>query len=508
VTHANTTQSSGPAAAGGRWLHSVADEPGYEFTDDDAADAAAWDAPYEESAGLVGPSATVHPLSRGSLANQAETGRGGDVTGELDALAAAERAQVAKARLWLPPIDGDVFGCYLGQLAERLDPHTEADPVGVMATLLATAGVHLGPGPHLEIGYERHPLLVWPLLIGATGSGKKGTAYNAAKALMVRADNEFVASNVHSGLSSGEGLAAVFATDGSDGDGKPAKARLLPDGDIRLLAFEPEWASVMARMKREGNTLSATLRAAWEGGNLSTLNVDARVARHSHIGILGHITPKEFTAKVSASDMAGGTYNRFLPIAVAQSKFLADPGMVGADMMDELGASLAARLRHAGRFGAIGFTEAGALAWRRLYVEFGSHTGDGDGALVEFISRAAPNCLRIAAIYAALDRTDRITPAHLTAAAALVRYSIESARAVLHGSVDSELAAWIAQAGADGRTKSDITKHFQGRGSAADHQRVLDRLVARGLISLTKRPRSDGRVGRAAEVYAAAALGS
>ena len=92
---------------------------------------------------------------------------------------------------------------------------------------------------------------------------------------------------------------------------------LLPEGDCRLVAYEPEWASVMARMKREGNTLSATLRAAWEGGNLSTLNVDARVARRAHIGILPHITPKEFNAKVSASDMAGGTYNRFLPVAVS-----------------------------------------------------------------------------------------------------------------------------------------------------------------------------------------------
>jgi Protein of unknown function (DUF3987) len=505
VTHANTTDQTGAAAAGGRWLHPVADtEPGYEFTDDDAAAAAAWDAPYAAEA-EAGPTSTVRRLSRGSVAAPADAGQAEQVTAELDALAAVEREQVAKARLWLPPIDGDVFGCYLGQLAERLDPHTEADPVGVMATLLATAGVHLGPGPHLKIGYERHPLLVWPLLIGATGSGKKGTAYNAAKALLLRADNEFVAANVHSGLSTGEGLAEVFATDATTGDGKPGRARLLPEGDIRLLAFEPEWASVMARMKREGNSLSATLRAAWEGGNLSTLNVDARVARHSHIGLIGHITPKEFTAKVSASDMAGGTYNRFLPIAVAQSKFLADPGMVGADMMDELGASLAARLRHAGRFGAIGFTEAGALAWRRLYVEFGSHTGDGDGALVEFISRAAPNCLRIAAIYAALDRTDRITPAHLTAAAALVRYSIESARAVLHGNTDAELVAWIAQAGGEGRTKTDITKTAFGgnaRRSNRNVDQVLTALVDAGRLSVTKRPPAGGR-GKPVTVYTA-----
>jgi hypothetical protein len=422
----------------------------------------------------------------------------------LDALADRARQEVARLRLWLPPAGPDLFDCYLGTLAERLDPHTEADPVGVMASLLATVGVHLGQGPHLPLGYERHPLVVWPMLIGATGSGKKGTAHNAAKALFLHADNEFVAANVHSGLSSGEGLSSVFAVDTEEAAGKSRKPRLLPDNDCRLLAYEPEWASVMARMKREGNTLSAILRAAWEGGNLSTLNVDARVARHAHVGILAHITPKEFRAKVSASDMAGGTYNRFLPIAVAQSKFLHNPTVADVRLMVELGASLAERLNQAQRFGAVGFTEAGELAWSRLYFEFGSGFTEDDPA-EEFISRAAPHCLRIAAIYAALDRTDRITPAHLAAAAALVRYSIASARAVLgRDTTNARLVEFIAQAGEEGRTRKDITTvHFKGNAArqGVDVAAVLARLTDAGQLRLARRPPAHGKGGKATEVY-------
>ncbi|MCC8247409.1 DUF3987 domain-containing protein [Saccharothrix luteola] len=270
-----------------------------------------------------------------------------------------------------------------------------------------------------------------------------GTATNAALALFGAADPYFRAENVHSGLSSGEGLAAAFATDDATGAGEAAgksgkSPRLLPEGDCRLLALETEWASVMARMKREGNTLGALLRQAWEGGNLSTLNVTARMAARSHLGIVAHITPKEFSAKVSAADLAGGTYNRFLPVAVAQSKhFPTDPDPA---LMEELAASLSARLTRAGGFDALGFTPAAHVAWQRLQVEFNGHLG-ADGPVEEFISRAAANCVRIAALYAALDRTDHITPDHMTAAAALVRYSIDSARAIVDNATNDKATA-------------------------------------------------------------------
>jgi hypothetical protein len=42
-------------------------------------------------------------------------------------------------------------------LALAADPATEADPVGVLASLLAGAGVAAGPKPHVQVGNTRHP---------------------------------------------------------------------------------------------------------------------------------------------------------------------------------------------------------------------------------------------------------------------------------------------------------------------------------------------------------------
>ncbi len=422
---------------------------------------------------------------------------------DFEVLAAAE---VARARAALPERHDAVFDCYLGHLVHCIAPYTEADPIAILVSLIAAAGVHLGPGPHVQIGDDRHPLLVWPLIIGRTATGRKGASWSTARRLLTAADREFFASNVRSGLTSGEGLAAVFTPDhpGTTPDHKPGPPPgpgALPPGDRRLLVYEPEWAAVMARMKREGNALSATLRAAWEGGDLSTMNVAARIARGTHIGIVAHISPAEFRTKVTTTDMAGGTYNRFLPIAVARSQFLPlAPGIPPA-VLDETAFDLATRLLHGTRIGALGFTPTATHAWRRLYIEFGTDHGD-DGPLGEFLGRTAPYCLRIAGIHATLDGHTTINTHHLTTAAALTRYATNTARILFTNNHQlSRLAAWIAEAGPQGRTRKEITTgFFQGNARSAEIQPLLHELITAGRIEMTLRPRADGR-GRPTEVY-------
>jgi len=445
--------------------------------------------------------------------------RTGPRTGAGEDIEAAAAAEVAQARRTLPSRDPAVFDCYLGELTARVAPYTEADPIAILVSLIAAAGVHLSPGPHVRIGDDRHPLLIWPLIIGRSAAGRKGASWSSARRVLAAADAEFFTTNVRSGLTSGEGLAAVFTPHPSPdtatspdrrADTRPAGPGALPPGDRRLLVYEPEWAAVMARMKREGNALSATLRAAWEGGDLSTMNVTARIARGTHIGIVAHITPAEFRARVSASDMAGGTYNRFLPIAVARSQFLPLAPGIPTSLLDELSFDLAARLLHGAQLGALGFTPDAVRTWRRLYVEFGTDHGD-DGPIGEFTSRTAPYCLRIAGLHATLNGQPHIDAHHLTTAAALVRYAINSARSIFsNDQITTKLAAWIAAAGPQGRTREQIRSEFFRRNKTAQEvTAVLDELITTGAVVRTTRPRADGApAGRQPEVYITAERGS
>lgn len=411
-----------------------------------------------------------------------------------DAFEARAAAAVARARAWLPTLDDTVFDCYLGHLVRHIEPTSEADPIAILASLLSFAGVYLGQGPHTRAGDDPHPLLIWPMIIGHTNTGKKGTSWSAAKRLIRATDPTFATTNIKSGLTSGEGLAQRFAIDEGDPDAAPR--------DLRLLAFENEWAGVMSKMRREGNSLSAILRSAWEGGDLSTLTVNARVAPESHVAILAHITPEEFRAKLSDADMAGGTYNRFLPLAVAWSKAL--PESTGADshLINGLATAFARRLDTAAGLGMLTFTDDARTLWRELYLEFNTDTNHPK--VQQFVSRALPYCLRIAALHAALDGETRIHLAHLKAAAALVRYSIDTARALFTDTTTpARLADWITEAGEAGRTKKDITTvFFGGHKKATEINAMLDQLIDAGRITRTLRRREGG--GRGTEIYTAA----
>ncbi|WP_010316633.1 DUF3987 domain-containing protein [Saccharopolyspora spinosa] len=130
-----------------------------------------------------------------------------------------------------------------------------------------------------------------------------------------------------------------------------------------------------------------------------------------------------------------------------------------------------ARLPAGARLGQLGLTRDAAMLWQRLYVEFGGYSAD-DGPIEQFLSRAAPNCLRVAGLHAALDGVELITVEHLAAAAAFVRYAVASARAV-----------WIVRDTHVGILAHITPKEFQAKLSASDmaggtYNRFLPVLVA------------------------------
>jgi hypothetical protein len=313
-----------------------------------------------------------------------------------------------------------MYSGLVGEIVSAASPHTEADPVGVYVSLLAGAGVAIGGTPFIQVGNTRHPLLIWPLLFGRTGSGRKGEATNTAEPFIQAAEpaaTEFMVS----GLSSGEGLIERIR-DASDDGKDPGVA------DKRLLVTEAEFGSVMIRARREGSTLAAVQRQAWDGRALAVLNRKAYRASASHIAIIGHITPREFRLRLAEADMTGGTYNRYLPVFVERSQLLPIPAGTDARIIGDLGGRLGKAITAARKVMHIRLGDEAAALWAdELYPEFGV-SDDEDQAWTECTRRAAPYCLRIAGLLAVLAGQRVIGKDHLTAAGALVRYSVASAK--------------------------------------------------------------------------------
>ncbi|GAA0496503.1 DnaB-like helicase N-terminal domain-containing protein [Streptomyces olivaceiscleroticus] len=352
----------------------------------------------------------------------------------------------------------DVFCGWLGETVRELDPTTEADPVAVLANLLSAAGAAIGRRPHLMIGNDRHPTLIWALTIGPTSSGRKGSATSTARRVLAEALPDFFGpEHTPRGLNSGEGLIEYVKDDESE---TASHASI----DKRLWVLESEYAVTMSRGRREGSSLPGVLRQAWDGDSLGSMVRDSLKATDPHIAILGHITPEEFRAKMQDSEMAGGTYNRFLPMFCHRNLIL--PGSRGAS--PELVANLAAGWRtvlaDASRVDQVHFSPA---AWD-LYCEevYPALSDDSAGGVIaQFTARAAPYVQRVAMVYALCDHTDTISEAHMRAAWQLLNYARASAVHLLGDTTGdpkvNKLAEAVRAAGPDGLTSDRIRRLFK-----------------------------------------------
>lgn len=341
-----------------------------------------------------------------------------------------------------PLPDEAMFGGLLGRVVGEIHPYTEGDPVGILATLLSAFSAAVGRGPHVGIGSARHPLLVWTMLIGRTALGRKGTATNAAMEIFERVSADFTERHLlHGSPSSGAGLVgkleamareAGWYEGGGQGD-DPVGEEPEPRPGFPALMIEEEWAKVMRR-SRIDDALGQNLRTAWQGNTLSVIvkrKADCATVKRSHLAIVGHITPDEFRANLSASDVAGGTFNRFLPVFVQRCQSLPLAEEMPERTADRLAGELRSAITRARTLGRIRLDDAARAYWKdRLYDRL-TDLSTGSDLIEAFAGRALPYAKRIAALYTLAAQESAITPEHLRSAEAFITYVIASVEHIM-----------------------------------------------------------------------------
>jgi hypothetical protein len=72
---------------------------------------------------------------------------------------------------------------------EAVGPHTEAHPAAILVQYLARFGATIGRSPHVRVDNREHPARLFPLIVGKTSDGAKGTSYGVVAALFAAAEN-------------------------------------------------------------------------------------------------------------------------------------------------------------------------------------------------------------------------------------------------------------------------------------------------------------------------------
>jgi hypothetical protein len=199
----------------------------------------------------------AHGASEGEGAQSGSNGSGpapGPAAGEAEPMTTVDPS-------WPEPPAEDAFHGLAGRLAALIDPYVESDQVSTLVQFLGAFGIAVGLHPHFMVGATRHAPATYIGLVGRTSRARKGTSWDPVETLFRAVDAQFSA-RVMSGVGSGERLVWLVRDPLYD-----KKGELVDEGaqDRRLLLQEPELARLLTVVNREGSTMSAYLRQAYDG---------------------------------------------------------------------------------------------------------------------------------------------------------------------------------------------------------------------------------------------------
>lgn len=408
---------------------------------------------------------------------------------------------------WPAPFAQAVFHGLVGDFVRAIEPHTEADPAALLLSFLVAFGNVAGRKAHFIADGAEHYTNLFCVLVGATAKSRKGTSWAQAIHPFQTVDEDWAKDHVKHGLSSGEGL--IWGVRDPIERIEPIRDKkrvvdyqpVIEDPgvkDKRLMVAEMEFAMTLRVMARDGNTLSAIVRTAWDKGNLCTLtkNTPAK-ATGAHVSIIGHITRDECMRYFDTTEAANGFGNRFLWVCVKRSKLLPEGGRLCEADFEPLVRRLLTAVKFAHITGEMTRDEETRALWHEVYPTL----SEGQpGLLGAILARAEAQVMRLACIYALLDLSPKISREHLEAALAVWRYCEDSARFVFGNALGDPLADEILRVLREedaGLTRTEINNHFRRNKEAREITRGLTRLLENGLVRCEKEGGSQG--GRPAE---------
>jgi hypothetical protein len=364
------------------------------------------------------------------------------------------------------------FRGVIGEIVEIIGPHTESSPESILGQVLVTFGNVIGRRAHWRINATCHHANLFLCIVGPTGTGRKGTSWDAARWLIGQSNPEFDRRPVMSGLTTGEGL-----------------IRLAKEQNGPLLVVESEMGRLLKNGGRDNNTLFDVLKQAWETGAMSVATRNEPLwVPDAHVSIITHSTYGKLRKRISQEDLEDGLVNRFIWMHTYRARSLPEGGDFFS--LKQALAPYVQSLTFAIDFGKandsikdvpyIRDDEAKEM-WRHLYEQL---TESLPGNYGEAVQRRAPIVARLAMIYSVLDRDVYVRKEHIESAMAVWDYC-DATAAHIFGKPKTDKALGKLMAILDqeevGLTRTQIArKLFAGRGAGSEIDSLIQNAYATG----------------------------
>lgn len=333
------------------------------------------------------------------------------------------------------PYSDLIFHGLAGRIIRKLQPQTESHPVGNLLELLATFGNIIGPTAYYLIEDTKHFCNLFVVKVGRSSKSRKGTGSGRIARIASSLDLTWFTSRNTSGLGSGEVVVwevrdPIIGTIKNKSTGETHQGVIDPGiDDKRLYVSEGEFAGILAVAGRKDSLLSKVIRDAWDHKPIRNKSKgSSAVCLNPHISMTADITREELHSQLKQADQFNGFSNRYLWCLVERQALLPHGGE-DIDWTDEI-VELHEAVKFAQSQKRVFMDRNARLMWERMYSELSEDIGGLIGAVT---SRAEAQTIRLALIFAMLDRSDHIGVEHLKAARALWQYCEDSARIIFGG---------------------------------------------------------------------------
>jgi hypothetical protein len=313
----------------------------------------------------------------------------------------------------------------LGDAVALAEPHTEADPVGVYAAMMAMWSTAINGHVRMDNG---RPVVVWTVLVGGSAIGRKGTAKRVAEGILKPAIGSFLSARTEGGVSSGPSLTQLLYERQEETTGTEAGT------DTRLIVVDEEWSENLKRQNR-CPTFASKLRSCWDGVTIrhTTTKVSMTVDE-PRLGFHAHITPGEWSEYVKPRDAKGGSFNRLLPVLVEGSKVLPYNHREVLPEVPELSEAYDWARRSPRR---MSLSKDAGRRFDELRGMFLAKLADMPEYLRCYIERTPEQIVRVAAVLTATERRTTISRDAVNAAWSFVQYSMRSVEKLVRDDVTS-----------------------------------------------------------------------
>lgn len=414
-----------------------------------------------------------------------------------------------------PVMREEAYHGLAGKIVSAIDPFTEADKNAVLLNLLTIFGNVVGNKPHFKVEHTQHPLKIYTCVVGESSKGRKGTSVSTILKLFTLADPTWSDKVVRSALSSGEGLIQNLkdndedikkdsvaepnldnnAENKSDSnvDGRPSFSRAKQflndliqtseEDDRRILLYEEEFAVPLKKMNSENNTLSGILRQAWDSKTLKIMTrTNPVTASNTHVSLIAHVTISDLLRYLNQNDMANGFGNRFIWIMAKRSKIIPSPKGIPESDLANFAHELKQIISEVKQFDEIHRSAEAEKLWTEKYELLSCERYGLTGSL---LNRAEAQTMRLACIYALLDRKNQVEADHLKAAFAVWSYCEDSTHYIFGNKTGHPVADQILDAlqAKTELSKEDINKLFSNNKSSYERSHAVEYLLNMRLIT-------------------------